>query len=84
MPSRVGLDEVYHATAGRGTALHRSLDSRHRASAICLAGMTEGRAFIQLWVGGFCFVWWGGVAMEDALMWTMPLLRYSGGSGVQG
>ena len=51
MPRRVGLDEVYHATAGRGTALHRSLDSRHRASAICLAGMTEGRAFIQLGLG---------------------------------
>ena len=47
MPSRVGLDEVYHATAGRGTALHRSLDSRHRASAICLAGIVEARYFVD-------------------------------------
>ena len=36
-----------------------------------------GRGFL------FCLVWWGGLAMEDAL-WTMPLLRYSGDSGVPG
>ena len=68
MPRRVGLDEVYHATVGRGTALDRSLDSRHRASAICLAGMTEGRAFIQLGFVGFGFVWCGG----EGWRWKTP------------
>ena len=41
----------------------------------------SGGGAIQLGVGGFDFGWW--VAMEDAL-WTVPLLRYSGDSGVPG
>ena len=81
-PPRADLQHLWQGEWG-GAPPHSLLRATRGRALGWGVGIPSGSGGRAIQLGRWISVLVGGVAMEDAL-WTVPLLRYSGGSGVTG